>query len=269
MNTLMETTAHDLDAWAGIAAAQAAGGTAVDEKGVIATFYERHKHNEAKSLVVGSVVMEPHIYVKIVTPADLKNVPDRPVAADGSDFARFPAAYARYKARETGLGGGTPLRDMVWMRPEALARLKVLKIVAVEQLANVSDDMAKKIGMGARIMITKAKQQLEGDDVAIQDLRRENATATQALESMKTELSELKAYMKTLPALESKSDGTRKKPGTKRKRRTKLEMEAARAEAKTPEGHAAEMAAEDGTEAGYDMPPAFAGGDFVAVVDLA
>jgi hypothetical protein len=106
----------------------------------------------------------PH--VRIITPGDKTNIPDRPARED--DKRRFQREWLHFQMKENAdLVVGTPLLTWREERPDDLTdgqlqELLILKFLSVEQVAMSSDSQCAKIGMGAMGLRERAKRYLAG-----------------------------------------------------------------------------------------------------------
>lgn len=133
----------------------------------------------------------PH--VRIITPGDKTNIPDRPARED--DKARFQREWLHFQMKNTAdLVIGTPLLKWREERPGDLTdgqlqELLILKFLSVEQIAMASDSQCNKIGMGALGLREAAKRYLAD----------KNAQASGAeLAKAQDELTMLKASMERM-----------------------------------------------------------------------
>ena len=134
-----------------------ADGRPGDEK-LWVTFYKRAVKDEEASLAEGRAIFKEVDYIRIVTPGDKDNIPDRPVrdAPEYSDKRRFAKQYAAYLAQQKQEEvSGTPLA--AWLaNPAQVEELKYFGVHTVEQLAGLSDTHASKF-MGINALRQKAR----------------------------------------------------------------------------------------------------------------
>lgn len=117
-----------------------------------ATLVERstllHEHHEIKDLLVVSPAGRPiyveREYIRIVTPGDKDNIPERPVRED--DRLAYPELYAKFKAGQTQAATGTPLEQWPGVNRAQVKELAYFNIRTVEQLAALSDGNMSNIG---------------------------------------------------------------------------------------------------------------------------
>ena len=174
-----------------------------DEHLAVKFFVEPLK-NEARSAQEGRPIFEDVEWISIMAPGSRNEVrrPSRP-----GDVERFPQHYARFKAREEQeVLDGTPLTEWTGITRSQAEELKFWNIRTVEQLAACSDQNTQNF-KGLVTLKQSAQQYLDaasGNDEKYEELIAMN-----------------KALMARIEELEAKP---------KRKRRTKAEMEADKAE---------------------------------------
>lgn len=121
------------------------------------TFESASHFNDTKTRELERPVFEMMDYVKIIVPGDTSTIIHRPVRE--SDKQRWPKQYAAFK-----IGGeqqaGYPLVEWPYITRAQVDELAYFKIQTVEQLANVSDNIAQKF-MGLNSLRDKAKSYLE------------------------------------------------------------------------------------------------------------
>lgn len=95
----------------------------------------------------GHPVYEDRDYVEIATPGDLNTIIHR-VATD-KDKATFAALFAQYKAGLEPSAEGIPLEAWARLTPAQVGNYKGLGFRCVEHIADMSDTVLAKVGMGA------------------------------------------------------------------------------------------------------------------------
>lgn len=121
-------------------------------------FYIRPVQNKFRSEEAGRPIFDEVEFVKIIVPGDKNLIFDQP--ADASHQHRFPKQYDRFKAGHKQSNDGTPLEAVTWLTVGQVAEFKALNIMTVEQLADVSDQLAQRF-MGAFELRRKAQAFLE------------------------------------------------------------------------------------------------------------
>ncbi len=184
-----------------------------DDKLLVKFLYET-KEDEQASREAGRPIFKEVEYIDIQVPGTRNRV-NRPVRP--SDKSRFPRHYQAFQLRqEQPQMDGTPLSEWPGVTRSMAEELAFFKIHTVEQLAGMADVNTSNI-KGAMFMKQKAQAYL--------DASKENSAAL-ALAEQKKENDKLRAEMAELRAM-MQSQGDNPKP--RRKRRTKAEMEADKA----------------------------------------
>lgn len=173
---------------------------------VIPSFYPRAVPNKRKSDEEGRAVYDEVDYVKILVPGDNKNMIDRRVKEE--DKRRWPQRWKEYQEKRDPQLSGTPLKEWPYLTTSRVAELENINIFTVEQLASLSDDHLPKLGPGARDLVKRAGQFLQGDDSTVKELRADN-------QALQDRVQELEAQLET--ANKELQERTRKKPGPKPK----------------------------------------------------
>lgn len=149
-----------------LAQAQARGAMQPDGEGCLALFYDRAVQDEDQTRIEGRPVYRNLPYVRITIAGQRNTVVDEPVhdsyAQPGRDpRLRWPKAWEGYLAKRPGLADGTPIEEWPLLNPAQVAELKAGGILAVEQLATMSDAGLGRLGMGARELRERARQFLQ------------------------------------------------------------------------------------------------------------
>ena len=208
----------DLDYGATEAAFGAAQGTPnVGDDQLAVKFEYKAKEDKEKTLAAGRPIFKEVVYIDIRVPGSRGGVV-RPIRA--GDKERFPAHYAAFMARQDQPTlEGTLLEEWPGIKRSQVEELKFMRIHTVEQLAGMNDGSSAAGLMGVQVLKSKAKAYLEHakDNAAAQALvlaEERNKEMEAKLEAMEEKLSALLAAA----------------PKPKRKRRTKAEMDAEKAE---------------------------------------
>ena len=102
-------------------------------------------------------------------------------AASESHKMRFPRQWEAYQNGQEYIPDGTPLDVIFAAEPETVTNLKYFKIHTVEQLAALQENAISRIGLGGRLLVTKAQRFMEA------------ATGYQAASKMNRDLEEQKS----------------------------------------------------------------------------
>lgn len=161
--------------------------------GLGVAFYIKAVENPRKSKAEGRPIYDQKEYVQIRFPADNKRELHAPahelhyVPHFGRQVTyaeRFPEVYKAFKDDDAAFVNGTPLAELPSINEAQRAELKAQRIHTVEQLAQLPDNLIKRMGMGARDMVEAAQAYLTtAKDVSeiaamrreLEDLRRQVA----------------------------------------------------------------------------------------------
>ena len=155
------------------------------DKGTLARFFTKPKYMSFKSTEAKREILEERIYVEITLPGS-KDV--HTFEANSNHKRRF---NAEWKAFEDGYKleeKGTPIENIHEFTIQQKALLAAYNVRTIEQLAELHDAGADKLGIGSRAMIDVAKKYL-------QKLKFEKDEQT------KTELDRLKERIAQLEAV--------------------------------------------------------------------
>jgi hypothetical protein len=180
---------------------------------LLVKFFMNPKINSVKSAEAGRPIFSEVPYIQIMQPGNKDSIVIRP--ATQMDKTRFAEHFRKFEAREDQEAiEGTLLEEWAGITRSQCEELKYLNIRTVEQLAVVSDSNAQGI-MGVGFLKEKATKYLED---SAGDATKE------ALAALETKYEALMAKLEAEPV----------EKAAPRKRRTKAEMEAAKAEEVPP-----------------------------------
>ena len=149
-------------------------------------FYPRQVVLGFASEQAGREVHEERVYVKIIAPgSNGKTVTDR--EAHKGDQMRFPRQWAFYQDKNKDVSIiGTPLTECTFINRTLAEDLKSVKIVTVEQLASLDDNMLQRLGPGYRQHKAKAVAYLDHakQQAPVAKLAAENEALKQQVESL-------------------------------------------------------------------------------------
>lgn len=168
------------------------------DKGVYSRFFLRPIKNDHKSAEAGRPIFEDREYVEIQASGNSTNVVIRPVT--DMDRQRFARAYTLFKSGNDEQVVGTRLTEVPWMTRSQCEELAYLKVLTVEQLSAVNDQMCINIpGMHelkrrAKAYLEKAEGQapLTALQSENQELKAQIAALTDAVERQASDLAKLK-----------------------------------------------------------------------------
>lgn len=162
-------------------------------------FYMDAIQNKAKSEKEGRPIFDEKEMIEIRIPGDklLTWVGE----VEQKHRERWPADYAAFKKGEARAAHGTPLDQ--WPNPELtksrVAELKALDILSVEELANLSDALLGKLGMGGRQLREAARSYIS----TAKDGAKESAMAARL-----AQLEEMVQRLSGAPAPEAPKEKT-------------------------------------------------------------
>ena len=160
--------------------------------------------NEFRSQQEGRPIYDWLDFVRISVPGNNLSVIDRP--AHNGDKMRFPLHWARYEqSKETpGQVDGTPIDLWPLIGRDQAETLRYYKFFTVEAIANASDQMITRLGMGGGIdpfaLRQKAQAYLQAAKATADSVNREDelrerdekiAKQQEMLEAMQAQLAEL------------------------------------------------------------------------------
>lgn len=160
-----------------------------------ATFGVKPVFDQFSSNQKGRPIYLDREFITIIVPGDKHSVVMR--QARQQDKQRFPRQYEAFQAGKEEQQIGTPLSLMPWMSPSKAEEYKFFKIVTVEQLANVADEVGKNF-MGLQADKQKAKEYLDASQRGIGAQELEDK-----LSERDAQLAELRAQMDELLAAQN------------------------------------------------------------------
>lgn len=181
---------------------------AEDHKYVV-SFYPKTVENAAKSKAEGRPIHDAQDWIKMFMPGDKTSETDRPVKE--VDKERFKARWQAYLEKRTIATEGTALESWPILGVAQIADLKAIGISTVDQLANVTDEGLRNLGMGARtlrqkaidfIAAAKSSAPLVQMREQIEELQRRLQQRDSQVEAMARKLEELTGEDSSVPATE-------------------------------------------------------------------
>ena len=182
--------------WQAIAAAQERGSSQPDGEGCLAMFYDRPVVDEEATGVEGRVVHKAVTYCRILVAGQPRSIADARVKDEYHNPAmdprkRFPVAWQAYKEKRAGLAEGTPIEQFPLLSITQVADLKAAGVMAVEQLANMSDEGLPKLGMRGRELRERARQFLTPAGEVEQELRQQVKAQAESIADLTSKLEQL------------------------------------------------------------------------------
>lgn len=135
------------------------------DKGMLAMFYKRPKHNPAKSTESGRPIYDDVTYVRIQPPGERLNIVDRPAIAN--DAKRFPVQWAQFQQNQEQIPDGTPIDLLYPEHPSIGSMLRASGVHTVEQCAELSGTAIDEIGMGAQRYSNDAQKYIEASNKGV------------------------------------------------------------------------------------------------------
>jgi hypothetical protein len=150
-------------------------------------FYAHSEHQPWKSAEQGRPIYEKKDYIKIIQPGErdqmVREVTDL-------DKMRFPKQWQAYENQQAQIPDGTPLAVMFPQDPQICDQFRALKIHVVEHLAGLGEEGIKRLGMGGRDHVERAKNFL----AAASNMKGAHEMQRQ-IEAQKDEIATLKAAL--------------------------------------------------------------------------
>jgi hypothetical protein len=122
-------------------------------------FYQDKHQLGFASEQAGHPVFEDVDFIEIMIPGDMTNVIVRP--ATERDKQQYTQLYNQYKQGLEPATEGIPVEAWARLTRAQAANYKALNFMTIEQIANMSDAVLTKVGMGAQNDRTAAKAYLE------------------------------------------------------------------------------------------------------------
>lgn len=154
----------------------------------------------AQTEAQGTPVYEEREFVVIRHPGD-RTYEQREVVRDDHK-KRWPREYAAFKAGIEAPLVGTPIAEWPPINKAQVLTLQYLGVRTVENLAELPDDIAQKIGTGGMTLRSKAQAWLKSreDGRATMKATSENDALRKQLEAMQAQLAALSADKKPVRA---------------------------------------------------------------------
>lgn len=142
------------------------------DKKLVVRFYDEAVLNKTKSHEASRPIYDDVEMCEIVFPGDRTRTLIVPAHAEWKRFGtrrvtyaeRFKDHYARFKANQAPVVEGTPLSEVTFLSKAQVASYKALDIYTVEQLASLSGQGIKNLGVGGLAVVQQAKAYLEQAD---------------------------------------------------------------------------------------------------------
>lgn len=160
----------------------------------VVEFYHDTVEDGPKSKKEGRPIYRDVEMVKIIFPADRQRTLVRPAHAEWKKMngkiityaIRFNEQYKRFKANDTQVVSGTPLSEAPFLTQAQRLSLKALGVYTIEQLASLTGQPLKNIGMSGLTQVEQAKAYLENAKGSADTTRlaADNAALRKTIEQM-------------------------------------------------------------------------------------
>lgn len=177
-----------------------------DQSKVWPQFFTDTVVDEAASAREGRPIYREEERVKVIMPGNALHIPVFKVSQEHID--RWPEQYKAFKEQREPAVDGTPLEEWPILNKAMVAELKHLHIRTVEEMANVSDAVLQRLGMGgrhlkeaalaflddaARIALTEEQaRRIQQQDAQIATLEGQVENLSQLVERLHSDLQGLK-----------------------------------------------------------------------------
>lgn len=174
----------------------------MSEAGVVAIFEKHPIQMGAESEKAGRPIFRDVEHVRILIPGDNRTEVFREVTEN--DKTRFAEEYAAFRNGIAGAGqiSGTPLNQWTALTPAEVKGFEAIGILTVEHLADMSDHVKQRVGMGANEYQAKAKAYLASakDSSTATRMAAENERYKVEIEDLRRQVAELAAMVEASKA---------------------------------------------------------------------
>jgi hypothetical protein len=184
-------------------------------------FIKKSRRNAFRSEQEGRPIYEPVDYVQIQQPGERDQLV-RPVREE--DWHRFPRQWAAYQADSEQVPDGTPIQMLFPNEPHIVDLLRDLKILTVEQLAQLTEHGISRLGMDGRKYVQRAKGAMDKSENS-KEVNRLSHELTDAQDRMAVLERANQVLQERLAALEAARDDEEDEPPRRRGRPPKYPLE--------------------------------------------
>jgi hypothetical protein len=180
-------------------------------------FSKRSRRNPFRSEQEGRPIFEPVDYITIQQPGERDQLV-RPVREE--DKHRFPRQWDAYVADSEQVPDGTPIAMLFPNEPHVVEILRDLKVLTVEQLAQLTEHGITRLGMDGRKYVARAIAAMDQSANAkqVSRLERELTDANDRMRTVEEANAALQARITALEALVSRRDDDEEEEERPRKR---------------------------------------------------
>lgn len=150
-------------------------------------FYYKSRPDYSKSSITG----KPEVVTEIIFSAVLGSGEPLTRKATEDDFIKYAEEYERFIRMETPPEEGTPLEVWAYLTEEERLILKAVECKTVEQLAEVTPQILKEIGLPRPTLCEQAKVFLSAD-VSKEALSAENKMLRERVQSLEKDIQMLR-----------------------------------------------------------------------------
>jgi len=164
--------------------------------------------NEYESQQQNRPIFQEVPYIKIISAGNTKSVVHRRVQLDEtgnapSDPQRFPRQWQQFLNKQEQTFDGTPITEWSPLTKSQALELKGINIHTVEHLANVTDAVIDKLGLGGQQLREQARTWLKQADGGkeVSRLTAENTVLKASVDDLKKQVADLASLIekKTTP----------------------------------------------------------------------
>jgi hypothetical protein len=161
-------------------------------------FFAHSEHQPFKSQEAGRPIYEKRDYIKIIQPGERDQM-IREVTE--LDRLRFPRQWQAYANQQQQMPDGTPIAVMFPQDPQICDQMRALKVHTVEQLAGLGEEGIKRLGMGGRAYVERAKAFLAAASnmTGAHEMQRQIEAQTDEIATLKAALERLQAELAANP----------------------------------------------------------------------
>lgn len=162
-------------------------------------FVRKSARNAYKSDQEGRPVFEPVDYIQIQQPGE-RDMLMRPVRDE--DKARFPKHWEAFQANAKQAPDGTPVQMLFPNEPHITDMMIDLRILTVEQLAQLSEAGINRLGMDGRKYVARAAAAMDQSarTAEVSRLTRELTEAQEKNKLMEDQMAQMRGRMDALEA---------------------------------------------------------------------
>lgn len=162
-------------------------------------FFKEAVQNKAASEAEGRPVFMEREMVRILVPGD--RLTESVQIVTEQHRHRWPREYAAFKQDQEAPLNGTPISQLPGMTASQVEELRFSKVLSVEDLANLPDDLLSKVApMNGKELRAKAQRWMDAAAGAapMEKLAAENEQLKGTMDEMKAQMAEMQKAMTAL-----------------------------------------------------------------------